>query len=420
MNILSLNTLKEEKLINTFIEFNNNSKFLFLNKDENNREIYFYKLIDCICTGISLYYPNSLLYSQDKLFLPIKEKTLSLNRESQYDNNDFIFEKNKINNVYADPLFFFNYNTSNYYHFLYDTLPYLNSYIYLKKIISNLKLLINFPEQKTEFFNFVIEFMDLLNIKKTDFIIINDFTTYKTIYISTSYTHDFDSNLPPRKEIFDIYNLLCQKANIKNNNIILHKKIYISRRTWIHNNLSNIGTNYTTRRKIMNEDILVNILKKNGYEEIFSENLSTIDKIIIFNNATNIIGAIGGGIANVVFSNKNCKLIALVSPCFLEINSRFMYLFKHLNTIYFKQCYHFEKTFFKKYMRVKYKNIIGEIINVNNNKITIQYTDTFITGFNNDSLYKNIEVSYNEVQKLDNGLNSSFYIDINKFLCELL
>ena len=30
-------------------------------------------------------------------------------------------------------------------------------------------------------------------------------TLYKDLYISTSYTHDFDSNLPPRKEIFDFF-----------------------------------------------------------------------------------------------------------------------------------------------------------------------------------------------------------------------
>ena len=113
-------------------------------------------------------------------------------------------------------------------------------------------------------------------------------------------------------------NALQQSFKYKN---ISFNKIYISRRTWINNNVTdNIGTNYTTRRKLMNEDDLVNKLKEDNFIEIFGENYSMTEKILLFYNAKVIIGAIGGTIANCVFANKETKIITIVSPEFLKIN----------------------------------------------------------------------------------------------------
>ena len=55
------------------------TKKLFLPKDQNGREIFIYELTDVIFTGENLFYPNVLAYSFDNLYLPIKEKTMSLN-----------------------------------------------------------------------------------------------------------------------------------------------------------------------------------------------------------------------------------------------------------------------------------------------------------------------------------------------------
>jgi len=69
---------------------------------------------------------------------------------------------------------------------------------------------------------------------------------------------------------------------------------------------------------------------------------------------------------------------------------------------------HIEDTEFKTYMRVKTKDnkIIGEIEKIYDNKLLISYTDGSNTGWNSQNDYKKIELFINDVEKLDNGLNS--------------
>ena len=408
-----------------------NSKIKYLDKDENNREIHIYKLEGVSCTGISLHYPNLLLYTDNKLYLPIREKTMSLNSNTIYENLDMKYdylstnESKYIRIVNEENLFFFNYNTDNYYHFIYDSLPVLWSYIYLRKTLPDIKLLIYYPDQKKNFCEFVYEFLSLLDISKNDIVIADKIYYYSNLYVSTSYTHDIDSNLPPRKEVFELYSYITKKTLQYDVTPNLPKNIYISRRTWKHNNFTNIGTNYTTRRELVNETALVDKLLENNYTEIFTEQLSTIEKIHMFNNADNVIGAIGGGIANIIFSKPTCNLLAIVSPYFLEINSRFKYCLDYrqsnLNankTIYFMNSSHVDnKSIFQKYMRVKIKNTqyIGEIIQIIADQLIINCTDGSNTGWNNDNEYKQMTVSFNNVEKLDNGLNSPFTINIDEF-----
>ena len=405
------------------ISFKNNNIYKnIFPVDENEREINIYKLENIIVTGINLYYPNVLLKTEtktDELVLPLLERTMSLKSGTIYEkyNMKYDFVENIINNKYTNPLFFFIYNTDNYFHFLYDSLPYLISYLQLKKDIPNIKLLMQFPnEQKNDFYPFIYEFLEILNITKKDIILIDKNTIYTEIYISTSYTHDIDSNLPPRREIYDFYQDMVSIVSQKLSKKIIKtpNKIYISRRTWLHNDFSNIGTNYTTRRKLVNEDELVIYLKSDGYEEIFTENLTTIEKIVYFANATHIVGAIGGGISNVLFSPKTTKLEVLVSPTFLDVNNRFKYSLDCVDVHYNYNSEHVENTEFKTYMRVKLKDgtIVGEIENIMNNKLLISYTDGSNTGWNSENNYKQMEVNIREVEKLDNGLNSPWKVFI--------
>jgi len=382
-----------------------------LEKDDNNREINIYNAKNVCLTGHSIFYPNVLLKTNKKLILPLLERTMSLKSGTIYEkqNMEYNYVKNEIKKHMTVPLFFFIYNTDNYFHFLYDTLPYLISFFELKKELPKLKLLMQLPNpQKKEMYRFVLEFLQLLNIEKKDIVMANTETEYSNIYISTSYTHDIDSNLPPRKEIFDFYkhfvNIVNERYSIKTT----PKKLYISRRTWLHNDFSNIGTNYTTRRKLVNEDELVDKLIKEGYKEIFAEKLTTIEKIQYFSNATHVIGAIGGGLANVVFSKKNTKLKAIISPTFLDVNSRFKFCLDCVDVEYDMRTKHVENTEFKTYMRVKTLDgsIVGEIEKIYDNKILVSYTDGSNTGWNSQSKYKKIELNINNVEKLDNGLNS--------------
>ena len=301
-------------------------------------------------------------------------------------------------------------------HFIYDTLPYLISYSEIKKEISNIKLLINYPNDQTKHvYKFVLEFLSLVGIDKNELMFVNDETIYENIYISSSFTHGINSNLPPRKEIYEFFRHIIE-SNVKNFKNNTPKKIYISRRSWVHNDYSNIGTNYTLKRKMVNEDELVNILTNNGFVEVFTENLSTIEKLNLFYNADIIVGAIGGGLCNVLFSKNKTKLISIVSPTFLDVNNRFKYSLDGVDTTYFFDTNHIENTEFKTSMRVECesKSIIGEIIKVNRETLTIIYSDSLVAGWNNQSEFKKIEIPSNLCKRLDDGLNSPFFVDLNK------
>jgi len=409
--------------------------------DKHGRKINIYQLKDCIATGINLFYPNVLLkqnQTSDECVLPLLEKTMSLQSGTVYEKEGMWFEYSdtsitdtsitdtsitdtSIRSIYRNPLFFFIYNTDNYFHFLYDSLPYLISFLSLKKSLPDLKLLMQYPnEQKKEIYPFVLEFLAILNIEQSDIIMVNKETQYETVYISTSYTHDIDSNLPPRNEIYEFYRDIVKRVKttyLPDTQKEIPRKIYVSRRTHLHNDFHNIGTNYTTRRKLTNEDDLVAQLTHEGYTEVFTEKLTTVEKIIYFSNATHVVGAIGGGISNVLFSSPTTKLEAIISPTFMEVNQRFKYSLDGVDVTYNHNTEHIETSEFKRYMRVKSKDgkIIGEIedINENENTLLVSYTlDSSNTGWNAQNKYQQIKLNMKEVDKLDKGLNSAWRFTI--------
>ena len=292
-------------------------------------------------------------------------------------------------------------------------LPYLISFFELKKEIPSLKLLMNYPNKsKKEFYLFVDEFLSLVGVPKDDIVLVDGNIVYSDIYISSSYTHGVDSNLPPRNEIYEFYNRI---KNLVPTNETLPKKIYISRRTWLHNDTSNIGTNYTTRRKMVNEDNLVNYLSSIGFIEVFTERLSTAEKIQLFSSVNEIIGSIGGGLCNVVFSKKDCKLFTIVSPNFLKINGRFKFSLDCVNNTLFFNTKHTERTKYKLFSRVKCNNIVGEIVGKTKNTLKLVYDESPVSGWNTNEKYNTKWVKTSECVLLDDGLNSQYRVEINKF-----
>ena len=394
-------------------------------KDETERSIGYYKMNNVSLNGRNTYYPNVLLYQSeyDTLMSPYNEMVMSLGKKSFYgDDYDIeqIDSKNEIVEIVeiVVPVFFFIYNFDNYYHFLYDTLPYLFTYLELKKTIPTLKILINYPNQTNTFYKFNLEF--LTKIINVDDLIIDSNNVYKEMYVSTSLTHGGHSNNPPRKEIFQIYDMLKNNIDYSNIDEKLKSidKIYISRRTWVNNDTSNIGTDYTTRRKMMNEDLLVESIKKNGFTEIFAENLNTDEKIFLFSNASTIIGAIGGGMANLLFSSSKTKSIVIETPYFLEINYRFKYSMDHTMIQYMRDVTTYTTSPIPLYCRVKINNteMIGEISNYNMNDTYLINLSNGVAGFNNKDSFKNKWFLSNEFELLDNGLNSPYTINIDSLL----
>jgi hypothetical protein len=390
---------------------NGNHKFEVFPKSDKFNEINIHVLNDVVFTGSSLCYPNLVLYSNldNTFYQPLEESTMSLrNVDSIHKINHKVENTSK---TYNDPVFYFIYNTDNYYHFIYDTLPYLISYKKLKSVTKNLKLLMYYSHGD-KFYRFVTEFLEILKIDESDVVILNKDTMYSHVYISSTYTYGSDPKQRPRTEIYDLYKEIVENVKELNIKKQFPKKFYISRRSWIHNDFSNIGTNYTTRRKCENENELVDLLKSQGYEEIFTEKLSTVDKILLFNNAESIVSAIGGGIVNVLFSKPLCKLITLVSPTFLDVNYRFTYSLNKVNTYYFWDTKHTESSEFKQFMRVQSENVIGEIEEVLNDEILVKYSDEKVTGWNASMTYKTMLLKKEKCKKLDNGLNCSWSLNL--------
>jgi len=389
------------------------------NVDLNNRDIILSELNNVSLHGFNDYYPNPLLKQKcdDFYILPTCEKTMSLGCGTIYESNsmEWNYYEDKFDyNEILDPVYYFIYNTDNYYHFIYDTLPYLYCYLFHLKN-KNVKLLMNFPnESKKHHYKFVEESLLLLGVDLNNVIIHNKNNKYNKMYIQNSLTHDGLSNFSPRKEIYEIYNLM------KDNSIDINcpEKVYVSRRTWMHNDLTNLGTNYTTRRKLMNEDELVTKLIEKGFTEIFCENLSMAEKIKLFSSAKIIVGAIGGGMCNLLFSDKKTKTIVLNSPYFMEINERFKYSMEHTKIIYFNDTYlDCQKDTLPNYVRVKIGNKIGEIIeHVENDKYKIAIGNGTNVGFNLNDNYEIQIIDKSRFEVLDKGLNSPWIINLEELL----
>ena len=411
---------------NNIILFKNTKVYSIVQPEVDKRSIELYMYNDVIFTGRSMYYPDILFECIDYscLILPIHEQSMSLQKKSYYEENGMIYNNQELYMNYTiinEPVYFFIYNTENYYHFIYDTLPYLYCYFRLLKTQPNLKLLMNYNKNKTDHLPFVKETLQILNIDK-NVIIHSDTNQYSRIYLSNSLTHDGLSNHPPRKEIKEIYHKMVQNViyNMDSTTNIDH--IYISRRTWIHNTVSdNIGTNYTTRRKMMNEDTLVDILKQHNYSEIFGEQLPMKEKINLFYHATSVIGAIGGSITNCVFCQPSCTIIVIHSPDFLNINSRMRFILKKNTTIFSHTELDCQTGQLSKNVRIeiidptcKYYKMIGEIIHyVEKDIYEIQLANNYV-GFNQTDTYVKVQLSKNQFRTLDNGINSPWKVDITK------
>ena len=394
-----------------------------INQNDDKRINNIYVAHNCSIIGKNSYYPNCLIHSNDKIYNPYDEKIMSLNKECFYDD---LYHENiqMVDKKSTDSVYFFIYNFDNYYHFIYDTLPYLINFLDLKKEILDLKLLINYPNKNNKFYQFNIDILDMLQL---EYEIVDQDTLYENMYISNSLTHGGFSNDPPHSIIYDFFN------NLKNNIMLKHdfpKKIYISRRTWTKQNNDNIGTNYTTRRKMMNEDFIVDYLSKKGYVEIFAEDYPMSDKIMLFSQATHIVGAIGGGLCNLLFSNKNTKVLCIVSPDFVNINYRFKYSMDHTNIKYFNDCHIDKPSKISLYTRVtitdpnsEYYNKIGEVIKYdekNKDNYLVNISNNDVTGFNNEFIYNTQYFTFEQLKPLDNGLNSPYYVDKDVFMtmCE--
>ena len=176
------------------------------------------------------------------------------------------------------------------------------------------------------------------------------------------------------------------------------------------------------RRRCINEDQLVEMLKKYNVEEVFTELLTTDQKLTLFKNAEVIVGIIGGGMCNLLFSPPETKSLCITTPHFLDINNRFK--FSMNDTAYSDSSSHSEKD--KKItlcsrVRIKsgkYAGLIGEVEN-NDTLIKVKLSSNDIAGFSQDFQLETHDFLENDVEAIDKGLNSPFICDIDKIESDL-
>jgi hypothetical protein len=156
---------------------------IIFESDNNNRIIKSYVLEDCQFDENKLFYPEVLVYShkENNLYNQINERILSLEKLTIKKEVDFNLKKSS--SIESSSVFYFIYNTENYYHFIYDTLPYLITFNFLKKKIPSLKLLVNYPNQQTNhLYKFVIELLEIIGVKKNEILFVNNEKIYKKLY----------------------------------------------------------------------------------------------------------------------------------------------------------------------------------------------------------------------------------------------
>ena len=380
------------------------------------RETFVGKFSSVRLTGRSIYYPNCLLQTGQQFINPYDERVMSLQKDTFYDGDEWT-PHNQIHATQTvhTPVFFFVYNVDNYYHFVYDTLPILAGYFFLLEQFPSLQLLIqtSHPSKKV-LPKFVTEMLEGLGIQSYRMAEAN--TIYEQMFVGTSLTHGRCSNSPPSPQAYSIWSRFQFPPHSR------AKRFYVSRRSWLHGETANMGTNYTTRRKCVNETALVNLLKQYGIVEVFTECLSTESKVALFAQAELVVGVIGGGMCNLLFSPQITKSVCIVTPEFLTINERFKYSMDHTQITYLDCTKHIESPYkYTLYTRVKVTNPespaygqIGEIEEYLRDAYCVRMSSNDIAGFSQDFALEARVLQEWELTPLDGGLNSPYVCDLEQ------
>lgn len=327
------------------------------------------------------------LVSETEAFQPVLEQTMSTGVSTTDRTELDVSSLPPVTKRHETPVFYFLYNTTNYFHYLYDSLPYLVGRP------EGVPLLMTRPS-----FPFVMDCLTALGIE--DIVYVDPETVYSKVIVSSSLTHEGLSEEPPHPDIWTLF------RKMKPLDIPTPPKFYVSRRSWIHGDKSNLGSDYTERRKMLCEDALVAGLAKRGYVEVFCEKLTMAEKIAYFANATHVVGAIGGGMCNLVFAKPSCRVACIASPEFERINNRFLYTMSHTTLTMYRDT---ESTSLL-YRRVRLPTgEIGEL--VAEDKVCLGNGVTWTAGQG-----QTVSVDPSTLTFLDAGLNSPWSFDVEAFL----
>ena len=140
------------------------------------------------------------------------------------------------------------------------------------------------------------------------------------------------------------------------------------------------------------------------------------DKLALFQQATHIVGIIGGGMANLLFSSNKCIVGCILTPEFLTINERFRFSMDHTDITYLEIATHAPYGGpFSLYTRVRtHDGRIGEIDSFDGTKYGVKMSKNNVAGFAAGVVFPIEHFLPTELTALDKGLNSPFECDIKK------
>ena len=201
-------------------------------------------------------------------------------------NSEVIKEKIKSSKTISEPSFYIG-GENNYWHLIRDFIPKLNI-LYEENYQNNINLLVN-SNLTENYFKILNFFVKKLNLNHLQISKLNDaFYKCNKVIVSARPTMEYSINFYDKF----IVNELARKDESRN--------FYISR-------------DLASKRKIVNENEIINILKKYNYDVVYCENLTFEEQIKIFSNAKNVIAPQGAGLTNLFWSQKGINILELSS-----------------------------------------------------------------------------------------------------------
>lgn len=202
-------------------------------------------------------------------------------RELKYQK-EFYLENDNINFLLIHNIWF------NYYHWITESIPRL---LLVKEKLINLAVLL--PEHYKKF-DYVEESLKPFNLKKIVYIPKNFKTIVRNAVVPQ--LKPICSNYSPTvtNEIRERY---CSLA-LQNKATTFGEKIYLSRAK-------------AHRRKVYNEQNVINLLKRFDFDVIMIEDFSFLDQLSIFSNTKFFISIHGAGLTNMQFMRSGTSILEL-------------------------------------------------------------------------------------------------------------
>ena len=191
----------------------------------------------------------------------------------------------------------------NYYHWFTEFLPRM-SLIEMSNKYNNYPILIDYETSKI---NSIMDSLKTFNKENREIIILQEKNEYKINHlVKPSLLSWMAMNLKENiilKAEHCIISEECinslREAFLPVNLNTPFRKIYISRKN--------------TARKLLNQNAIIEIVEKYGFEIVYPEELSLEEQVKLFSECKILIGQSGAGFTNLLFMQKNTQAICLVA-----------------------------------------------------------------------------------------------------------